>query len=614
VRKDLTFEASRRLHRRRGRVLIAASVAVLVLGSAFSMGLALFWRADRKEGAARRFQADEQLIEDRARSTIENYVHTLEVTRGFLRADPGATRTQFLNFASALDFQGRTPALVSLELIDAVPRDERTPGPSDVAYDVEMVAPRSAAIGLLYRDLSYDPSVRRALPIVARTGGVTMMPPRIDVFRHLRMLLVGALTPTHGEQRWVGASIDPAILATQALDSLPAGVRASIRWDTDGQILGSAAGPGAGADDPSILSLTVPVHVDGTGWTLTLEATPTYDPSVLAFPSRTLTFGLVPAMVMALILFMLGRSRIAALDLATRLGLDLAASEARAKAVMDSAVEAIVTTDAGGHVESLNPAAESLFGWLEVEIVGRPVAVVIPELEVPVGDGSLSDLRWGPSDRMLDAVRKDGETIPLDISMSSATIGGREMFTLIARDATFRKLYEGQLEHQATHDVLTGLANRKLFEELLVRAVYRADRSGSAVAVLYLDLDGFKDVNDVFGHQAGDRVLAETARRLESVVRPGDLVARIGGDEFVILCEQLAEPSDAEKIAARVVQTVGKPIPLASGVATVTASVGIALGETGETAASIVARADEAMYRMKQGGKAGFRFAVVPGV
>jgi diguanylate cyclase (GGDEF)-like protein/PAS domain S-box-containing protein len=609
MRKDLTVEASRRLHRRRGRVLIAASIAVLILGSSLSVGLALAWRRDRRDAAAKRFQADEQLLEDHVRSTIANYVHTLEVTRGFFRANPAATRREFLTFAGSLDFKGTTPALVSLELIRGVPRADGEPGPSDVAYPVDMVAPRSAAIGLLYRDLSYDPSVRKALPRVARIGGVTMMPPRIDVFRHLRMLLVGSVVRDGGSARWVGASIDPAVLATQALGTVPSGVRVSIRWDTDGQILGTALGRDAAVEDSSILSMTVPVEAERTDWTLGLEATRAYDPSVVAFPWRTLAIGLVPAIVMALILFMLGRSRIAALDMATRLGLDLAASEARAKAVMDSAVEAILTTDSAGHVESLNPAAEALFGWLEVEIIGRPVAVVIPALELPVGEGSLSDLQWGPSDRMMDTVRKDGETLPVDVSMSSASIGGNDMFTLIARDATFRKLYEDQLEHQATHDVLTGLANRKLFEELLVRAVYRADRSGQAVAVLYLDLDGFKDVNDVFGHQAGDRVLSESARRLEGVVRPGDMVARMGGDEFVVLCEQLSDPSDAEKIAARIVQAVGKPIPLATGVATVTASVGIALGETGENAASLVARADEAMYRMKQGGKAGFRFA-----
>jgi len=261
----------------------------------------------------------------------------------------------------------------------------------------------------------------------------------------------------------------------------------------------------------------------------------------------------------------------------------------------------------------VNPAAELLFGWLETEIVGRPIAVVVPGLELSGDHDGLDDLHWGPSERMMEATRKDGERLPVDVSMSSTTIGGREMFTLIARDATLRKLYEDQLEHQATHDPLTGLANRTLFEELLVRAAYRADRSGRPVAVLYLDLDGFKDVNDVFGHQSGDRVLSETSRRLEKVVRPGDMVARMGGDEFVVLCEHLSAPSDAEAIATRIVQAVGKPIPLDSGVATVTASVGIALGSPGETASSLVARADEAMYRMKQGGKAGFLFAGAAG-
>jgi diguanylate cyclase (GGDEF)-like protein/PAS domain S-box-containing protein len=611
MRKDLNSEASRRLHRRRARVLIAASVAVLILGSALSMGIAVSWRRDRKDAAAKRFLADEQLLESNVRSTVSTYVHALQVTRGFFRADPSATRPQFLAFANSLNFKDSTPGLLALESIRADARSATSAGP-DVAYPIDMVAPRSAAVGLLWRDLAYDPSVRRALPLVARAGGVMMMPPRIDVFRHVRMLLVGSVTQD-GAARWVGASIDPSIFATQAIGEVPPGIRASLGWGTDGQVLATAAAPEAAADGSTILSTSLPIQADGTDWVLDVTATAAYDPTVFAFPWRPFAAGLVPAIVMALILFILGRSRIEALDMATRLGKDLAASEARAKAVMESAVEAILTTDAVGHVESVNPAAEVLFGWAEAEIVGRPIAVVVPGLELSGEHDGLDDLHWGPRERMMEAVRKDEERLPVDVSMSSTTIGGREMFTLIARDATLRKLYEDQLEHQATHDPLTGLANRTLFEELLVRAAYRADRSGRPVAVLYLDLDGFKDVNDVFGHPSGDRVLSETSRRLEAVVRPGDMVARMGGDEFVVLCEHLSEPSDAEKIATRIVQAVGKPIPLTSGVATVTASVGIALGESGETAASLVARADEAMYRMKQGGKAGFLFAGAAG-
>jgi diguanylate cyclase (GGDEF)-like protein/PAS domain S-box-containing protein len=612
MRKDLTSEASRRLHRRRGRVLIAASAAVLIVGSALSTGIAVAWRHDRKDAAAKRFRADEQLLESNVRATVSTYVHALQVTRGFLRADPAATRPQFLAFAGSLDFKDSTPGLLALESIRADAASATTGGP-DIAYPIDMVAPRSAAIGLLWRDLAYDPSVRRALPLVARRGGVIMMPPRVDVFRHVRMLLVGSVSQDQGPARWVGASIDPAIFGTQAIGEVPPGIRASLEWGSDGQVLATSAAPGAAADRPTLLSTSLPIQAEGTDWMLDVTATSDYDPLVLAFPWRPFAAGLVPAIVMALILFVLGRSRIEALDMATRLGKDLAASEARAKAVMESAVEAILTTDAVGHVESVNPAAEVLFGWAEAEIVGRPIAVVVPGLEPSGEHDGLDDLHRGPSERMMEAIRKDEQRLPVDVSMSSTTIGGREMFTLIARDATLRKLYEDQLEHQATHDPLTGLANRTLFDELLVRAAYRADRSGRPVAVLYLDLDGFKDVNDVFGHPSGDRVLSETSRRLEAVVRPGDMVARMGGDEFVVLCEHLSEPSDAEKIATRIVQAVGKPIPLATGVATVTASVGIALGEPGETAASLIGRADEAMYRMKQGGKAGFLFAGAAG-
>jgi diguanylate cyclase (GGDEF)-like protein/PAS domain S-box-containing protein len=603
MRKGLTFEAAKKLHRRRGRSLIFASIAMLVLGSAMSLAVASAWGADRRDAGEARFQDATSLQRAKVEATVRSYRRMLTVTQGFFRVeDP--TSEQFLAFSQSLELPDAHPSVIALQFIQRVPG--RAEG--DVAYPVTMVAPRTAAPTLLGTDLASDPSARDALELVGQSGGVTMTPPKPNTYRQDRMQLVA---PVHRDGHfvgWVGATLDPAVLAREMLTDPTPGIRATLRWDTDGVVLGTATG-GVGDEDAAVFQTTDYVVADGTAWTLELTATSAFDPEAAGFPWAPLAFGVIVTVVVGFSLLLLGRSRVAALDLATKLGMDLAASEARAKAVMDSAVEAIVTTDAAGHIESANPAAEALFGWTEPELVGRPIGDAVPSLAVADDSSGLRDLRWEEREHMVEGRRKDGATLPLDVSLTTTAVGGQEMFTVIARDATVRKLHEDQLEHQATHDPLTGLANRKLFDELLVRAVFRADRSHRAIAVLYLDLDGFKDVNDVFGHQAGDRVLGETSRRLESVIRPGDIVARMGGDEFVVLCENLASPDDAEKIATRIVQTVGKPIPVAAGVASVTASVGIAIGSLGESAASIVARADEAMYRTKQDGKAGYRFA-----
>jgi diguanylate cyclase (GGDEF)-like protein/PAS domain S-box-containing protein len=604
MRKGLTFEAAKSLHRRRARTLIFASVAVLVLGSTVSAAVAAAWGADRRDAAETRFQDAVTVQRAHVEETVRSYRRMLTVTQGFFQVqDP--TDDQFYGFTDSLELADAHPSVIALQFIRRV--QGRASG--DVGYPVTMVAPPSASPTLLGTDLAGDPSARDALELVGKNGGVTMTQPQQNTYRQLRMELVA---PVHRNGRfvgWVGATIDPTVLGREMLGAVAPGMQAAVQWDADGVSLATETGAGVGDGDPSVFSTSDHIVVDGTPWTIDLAATRAFDPDGVGFPWVPLIVCLVTTIIAALVLFLLGRSRVAALDLATRLGMDLAASEARAKAVMDSAVEAIVTADALGHVESANPAAEALFGWTEAELEGRPIGDIVPALAITQERSGLQDVRWDEQEHMVEGVRKDGTPLPLDVSLAATSVGGSEMFTVIARDATVRKLHEDQLEHQATHDPLTGLANRKLFDELLVRAVFRAERSRRAIAVLYMDLDGFKDVNDVFGHQAGDRVLSETSRRLESVIRPGDMVARMGGDEFVVLCENLATPDDAEKIATRIVQAVGKPIPVASGVATVTASVGIALGSLGESAASIVARADEAMYRTKQDGKAGYRFA-----
>jgi diguanylate cyclase (GGDEF)-like protein/PAS domain S-box-containing protein len=604
MRKGLTFEAAKQQHRRRGRSLIFAAIAALALGVTLSFVVASAWGADRQDAAQARF--DDTVATQRAsvEDTVLAYQRMLTVTQGFLEVgDP--TRAQFSRFSESLQLTDAHPAVIGLEFIER--RRADTPGVWN--YPVTMVAPITAAPTLLNSDLAADASARQALEQAGRNGGLTMTPPKENPYRQMRMQMV---VPVHRDGRfvgWAGATLDPSILGREMLGDPGEGIVASVRWDTDGAVLGTAAGDGASVQDAAQLSTSDHDAIDGTPWTIELTATRSFAPDAFGYPWAPFAGGIAATLVVAMVLLALGRSRVAALDLATRLGIDLAASEARAKAVMDSAVEAIVTTDGLGHIESANPAAEQLFSWTERELVGRPIGDLIPALAVSEEGGGLHDVRWEEQEHMVEAQRKDTSTVPVDVSLTSTSVHGVEMFTLIARDATVRKLHEDQLEHQATHDPLTGLANRKLFDELLVRAVFRAERGRRALAVLYMDLDGFKDVNDVFGHQAGDRVLSETARRLESVIRPGDIVARLGGDEFVVLCENLASPDDAEKIATRVVQAVGQPVAVAAGVATVTASVGVAIGSLGESAASVVARADEAMYRTKQDGKAGYRFA-----
>ncbi len=169
------------------------------------------------------------------------------------------------------------------------------------------------------------------------------------------------------------------------------------------------------------------------------------------------------------------------------------------------------------------------------------------------------------------------------------------------------KLLDNQeaLERLAHHDTLTGLPNRKLLDDRLQQALAQASRQGHWVAVLYLDLDGFKGLNDTFGHEAGDKALQEIARRLQALVRQTDTVARIGGDEFVLLATGLKEPAHegAQVLAQRCIEAVAEPLALHRGRTAIGVSIGIALGDGSEAPRDLLVAADKAMYQAKQGGR-----------
>src|SRR4051794_14675141 len=173
----------------------------------------------------------------------------------------------------------------------------------------------------------------------------------------------------------------------------------------------------------------------------------------------------------------------------------------------------------------------------------------------------------------------------------------------ILSEITERKRLEESLEHRASHDALTGLPNRRLFAERVGEATSRSSRRHGIAAVLFADLDGFKQVNDELGHDAGDRLLIETGRRLRRAVRPSDTIARLGGDEFAILCEDLGEQRDGVAVAERVIEAVGQRSRLGDRDVGVRASVGIAFtAEDGVDGVELLRQADAAMYQAKQEG------------
>jgi diguanylate cyclase (GGDEF)-like protein len=176
----------------------------------------------------------------------------------------------------------------------------------------------------------------------------------------------------------------------------------------------------------------------------------------------------------------------------------------------------------------------------------------------------------------------------------------------LRKDIERRKAVEAQLQRLALHDPLTDLPNRTLMYERVDHAIASHRRTANSLAVLFIDLDGFKQVNDTHGHQAGDQLLVEVAARLRTCLRAGDTVARLGGDEFAVLAEQITDPAHAATVAAHVVQALQPPFTVAGDLMRVTASVGLVthcsdMGAT--TAEEILCRADEAMYAAKTAGK-----------
>jgi diguanylate cyclase (GGDEF)-like protein/PAS domain S-box-containing protein len=279
--------------------------------------------------------------------------------------------------------------------------------------------------------------------------------------------------------------------------------------------------------------------------------------------------------------------------------------EERLRRLANAAFEGILITDGSRILEANKALADMIDCDDPSELVGRSaLEFVAPEHRDLVQKNLLSG-REDPYE--IAGLRKDGERRDLEVRGRTISYRGRAARVTAVRDVTERKGYERRLRRQALSDPLTGLPNRILLADRLEHALARVGRRRASVAVLFLDLDNFKFVNDSLGHEVGDQLLIAVAERLRVCLRPEDTVARLGGDEFAVLLED-ADRGQAVRVAERVTQELRAPFPIGGHEVFVTASVGISLGASARRRGlgDLLREADQAMYRVKQSGKAGY--------
>ena len=281
-------------------------------------------------------------------------------------------------------------------------------------------------------------------------------------------------------------------------------------------------------------------------------------------------------------------------------------SEERLAKFMHVSVEGIVFHK-GGFVTDVNPPLLELVGYTLPELLGRSTLEFVAEDErerVRAVMASGAEIAYDSA-----LVHRDGRRIPVEFIVRTLQYQGETLRMTIVRDIRDRLEAQARIHHLAHHDVLTGLPNRAAFIDRAELLMAQAATQGRSLALLFIDLDHFKRVNDSLGHPVGDVLLQTVAERIIGVVRESDLVSRFGGDEFVLLLAGAEQPAAALEVAGKLLAAIGAPLPVEAALISVTPSIGIALfPEHGGTPAELIKHADTAMYHAKSGGRARCRF------
>jgi diguanylate cyclase (GGDEF)-like protein/PAS domain S-box-containing protein len=324
-------------------------------------------------------------------------------------------------------------------------------------------------------------------------------------------------------------------------------------------------------------------------------------------------------------------------------------SELRERTIRENIIDGVLTLDLNGLILSCNRACKSIFGCKPEEMVGKSAHMLLPSAFSEQHSINLArhlsvwEKKMLGTGHEVTGRRKDHSEFPAELDVSRVELDGEASYIVVVRDITNKKLAEIQLQqfnreleekveqrtaelattndklrveiadrtraqqeltHRASHDNLTELPNRAFFTEQLTNALFHAERRNNLLALLFMDLDGFKEVNDTHGHEAGDKLLIEVGKRMKAAIRREDIVARMGGDEFTVLLGELSQQNDAEVIARKIIDAVNQPIACNGLSCHVGISIGIAYyPQNGSTSDILIRHADDAMYEAKATGK-----------
>jgi diguanylate cyclase (GGDEF)-like protein/PAS domain S-box-containing protein len=285
-------------------------------------------------------------------------------------------------------------------------------------------------------------------------------------------------------------------------------------------------------------------------------------------------------------------------------------NQRRVNTILNTVHDAIITTDKMGKIESINTATEIMLGYRTPELLGKNITMLMSSDTAQEHPNLISEFANQENiddqnmSRELIIKRADDSTFPVEIFLGQSEFNNEITFTAVLRDITQRKKDEDEIQHLALTDPLTNLANRRHFNQELIRSMEDKKRLNLSVGLLMIDLDNFKPINDTYGHNVGDKVLQRVSSRLHNVTRNVDLIARLGGDEFAIILNSVKDQFDSIAPAKKIIETITKPMNIDGQIVRVGTTIGIAIyPQDAMGLEEFINRADKALYKAKSLGK-----------